>query len=54
MVDHQMPLFDPALFLTGQLAKNFAKVRPQLPIQRLAPLFRDEHDMVFAVPFCVT
>jgi hypothetical protein len=46
MVEHHMPLFHLALLLLRQRAKHRPQVPPQLPIQRLAPAFRDEHHVI--------
>jgi hypothetical protein len=48
-----MPFFDSALFLLGQSAEDLAKIPAQLHMRRVPPNFRDEHDVVSAVPFCV-
>lgn len=50
MVDHQMPFFKSALLLLGQVPLHFAQMRPQALIQYLAPAFRNEHHMAFALP----
>jgi len=50
MVAQQLPLFDSALPLLGQLPKDLAQMRPQLHVQRSSPALREEHDVIFAVP----
>src|SRR3989338_1790270 len=51
VIRHHMPLLDLAFFLP----RKFAKHRPDLPPQRLEkrlpPAFRDEHDVILALPF---
>jgi hypothetical protein len=47
----QVPLFDQALFVAGQLAEHSAQVLPQVPIQHLAPILRKKDDVIFALPF---
>jgi hypothetical protein len=42
MIRQQMPFDDPALLLAGQLVKNLPEQLPQLPIDRLATIFRDK------------
>ena len=44
---------DPALLLRGEFAKYFPQIFPQFPVQRLSPALWDEHNVVFAIPFCV-
>ena len=50
----QLPFFDLAFLLLGQLAENFPEVLPQLPVRRLAVELRNEHDVAFALPLGVT
>jgi hypothetical protein len=45
-----MPLFDLCFFLGRKLTKNLAQRFPQLLKQQLAPIFRDENNVIFAVP----
>ena len=54
VIDHQMPFLDPTLFLLCQLFEHLTKMLAQLPIQCLAPIFRDENHVIFAVPLRVT
>jgi hypothetical protein len=49
MIRHQMPLFDPALLLLGQLPKYLSEVPPQLNAQRLPATFRNGNNVVFAL-----
>ena len=42
VIRHQMPFLNPALLLQRQLAKNFSKVLPQMPVQRLSPTLRNK------------
>jgi hypothetical protein len=32
VIDHQMPFFDPALFLLRQSPEHFSEVLPQVPV----------------------
>src|SRR5580658_4733344 len=54
MVGHQMPFFDPALFLFGELVERLTKAYSQLAIQRLPSAFRDKHFSINARsrPYC--
>jgi hypothetical protein len=45
-----MPLFGLRFHLGRELTKNLAQRFPQLLKQELAPTFRDENHMKFAVP----
>ena len=45
-----MPFFDLRFLLKRKSAEHFAQMPPQLLIQRLAATFRDEDNMIFAVP----
>jgi hypothetical protein len=53
VIDHQVPLLNLAFLLSRQLPKYLPKVRPQLPKECLAPILRDEDDMVLAFQFRV-
>jgi hypothetical protein len=53
VIRQKMTLLDPALLLLGQLPEHLPEMRPQLRIQRLSPALRNEHDVVFALPFRV-
>ena len=50
MVREQMTLFDLRFFLSRKLAKNLAQSLPQLLIQHLASILRNENHVIFAVP----
>src|SRR5208283_3409681 len=50
MIDHQVPLPNLAFLLARQLSQYTAQVLTQRAVKRLAPVFRDEHHMVFAFP----
>ena len=54
MIRHKVPFDDLALFLSGQIPKNFTQVRTELFVQRLATALRYEHNMILALPFGVT
>lgn len=53
-VRHQMSLIDSALALPGQLVKDLSQMRPQLPVEDTAATFRNEHNVIFALPLGVT
>jgi hypothetical protein len=46
MIGHQMPFFDLRFFLKPKPAEHFAQMSTQLLIQRLAPTFPDEDNMI--------
>ena len=50
VIGHQMPLLNFRVLLKRELAEHFAQMPSQLLIQRLSPTFRDEDNMIFAVP----
>jgi hypothetical protein len=50
---HQMTFNDLAFFLPGQLVKDWAKLPAYFPIKRLAAIFGDENNMIFAIPLRV-
>jgi hypothetical protein len=47
---HQVPFDYPAFSLRRKLPKHLTQMRSQLRIPHLAPAFRHEDDVVFAVP----
>ena len=53
MILHQVPFLDPASLLFRQSAKHLSKIPPQLTIQRLAPAFRNECNVIFSLPLRV-
>jgi hypothetical protein len=53
VIGHQMALLDPAFLLLGQIVKDNAEMPSQFSVQRLPSVFRDEDDVIFAVPFRV-
>ena len=53
MIGQQVTLFDPTLLLQRQPPEHLSKVLPQFAVQRLPPTFRNEHDVVLAVPYRV-
>ena len=53
VVGHQVPLFDAAFSLLGQLLEYRAEMSLQLAIQRLPAVFGYENDVIFAVPLGV-
>ena len=50
VIGHQMPFLNFRVLLKRELAEHFAQMPSQLLIQRLSPTFRDEDNMIFAVP----
>ena len=46
---HQVAFYDLTFFLTSQLMKDGSELTPNLPIQRLAAIFGDKDNMVFAL-----
>ena len=53
MIGHQVPFLDSTLLLPRQLVEHLPQVPAQLSVERLAAIFRNEHNMVFAPPFGV-
>jgi hypothetical protein len=53
VIDHQVPFFNAAFPVLGQLPEHPSKVRPQGRVQRLPPALWDKHDVVFALPYAV-
>ena len=45
MIQHQMPLFDPALLVLSERPKHLPQVAAKLLVQRPAPALRDEHPL---------
>ncbi len=50
VIDDELPFHDLALFLTGQLVENGSELLSELAVDDLFAIFRDEDDMIFAVP----
>ena len=50
LIGHQMPFLNFRFLLKGELAEHFAQMLAQLLIQRLASTFRNEDNMIFALP----
>jgi hypothetical protein len=50
---NQMTFNDLAFFLPGQFVKDLAKLPAYFPIKRLAAIFEDENNMIFAIPLRV-
>jgi hypothetical protein len=50
VIGHEMPFLDLRFPLQRELAEHLAQVSAQLPIQPLAPTFRDEDHVIFADP----
>jgi hypothetical protein len=53
VVEHQMPLLDPAFLLRCQLLEHLARMPAKLPVQRPPATLRDEYHVVFALPRAV-
>ena len=53
MIEHHMAVLYPAFLLLGKPAQHLAEVSPNVPEQRFLAAFRNENDMIFAVPFRV-
>jgi hypothetical protein len=51
MVRHDVPLFYPALLVPRQLVECLPESSAYMPVERSTPIFRDEYDVVFALPF---
>ena len=51
MVWPQMSLDNLTFFLPGQSMENFPQLLADPPEHNLTPSLRDEHNVVFAVPF---
>jgi hypothetical protein len=49
-IGHEMPFLDLRFPLQRELAEHLAQVSAKLPIQPLAPTFRDEDYVIFADP----
>ena len=46
-----MPFQDLTFPLLRQLVEHFAKIPTNLAVEHLSPTFRDENDVVLAIPF---
>ena len=53
VVRHEVPLYDLDSLVLAELPRYFADVRPDLVVDRFAPILRREHDVVFAHPLRV-
>jgi hypothetical protein len=53
MVGQKMPFLNPALFLLGQSSKYLTQMPAQISIQHFAPTFRNENNVVLALPLRV-
>ena len=51
VVRQQMPLFDPAVSVFRKLAEHRSQMLAQLAVQNSASKFRNENDVVLALPF---
>jgi len=50
VIGHQMTFKDLAFFLLSQFVKDRAKLLANFPIERLAAIFGDENNVIFAIP----
>jgi hypothetical protein len=53
MVWHQMPLLNPAFPLFSRFPQYLTKMLSQLALKDLPAVFRDEYNMIFALPSAV-
>ena len=53
VIDPKVPFLDPALLQLCQISENFAQMLMKLPVERLPPILRDKHRVVFARPLHV-
>ncbi|MBS1168245.1 MAG: hypothetical protein H6R00_4270 [Proteobacteria bacterium] len=53
MIGHQVTFFHTAFPVLSQLPEHLPKVRAQSFVKRLPPAFRDENDVIFALPDAV-
>jgi hypothetical protein len=53
VVGHQMPFLDLALLLTSETSKHVSQFAPDLPVELLSAVLRNEDDVVFTVPLRV-
>ena len=51
VIRQQVSLLHLTLAVPGQLPEHVAPVRPELPIDRLFPILRDEYHVILAMPF---
>ena len=54
VVRHQMPFFDPAVLVPGQVVKHLAEVLPKPVAQGAAAILRRENNELFGLPLGVT
>ncbi len=54
MVRHDMPFLYPTLFVPRQIMYCLSQSPAYESVERSAPIFRDEYDVVFALPFCMS
>ena len=50
MIGHQVPFFHPAFLLFRELSENLPQMLAQLAVQDFTSKFRDENDVIFALP----
>ena len=53
MIAHQMPLLDLAFLAMRQLTEYRSQPVPQLPVEHLLAILRNEDDVILAVPLCM-
>ena len=54
MISHQVPLLNCHLLLIRQISKDQAKMPLELTKYGLFSKFRDEYNMIFTLPCCMT
>jgi hypothetical protein len=54
MIGKQMPFFNPALLLFCKTPEHLAQIPPQFCVQILPAVFRDENNVILALPTGVT
>ena len=50
----QVSLLDHTFSLTAQIPKHLSKVLPKLQVERLPPILGNPHNVILAIPNCVT
>ena len=53
MIRHQVPFLDLALLLVRQATEHHPEAIPELPVENLLPVLRNEDDVISAVPLCM-
>jgi hypothetical protein len=53
MVRNDMPFLYPTLFVPGPIVECSSQSSAHVSVERSAPIFRDEYEVVFALLFCM-